>query len=82
MRLALWAIAAVLILLVVSGQKVRGYFGLNVGAPPSATQDATPGESSKRAESPPGNAQATGAYVGSPADDPNLHNSPTRRLGF
>jgi hypothetical protein len=81
MRLALWAIAAILIVLVFSGEKVRRYFGLNVDAPPSVTQDATL-DSSKRVESPSDNAQSTGAYVPSPADDPNLHNSPTRRLGF
>lgn len=90
MRPILWVIAAVLIVLVFAGDKVRGYFKGDAteiaressatgaaGDKPSSRGDANP--SANRAEA---RKNTTGSYVPSPADAPELYDSPTKRLGF
>lgn len=92
MRLILWMIVAVLIVLVFAGDKVRGYFKGNTVevARESSTAGAAADTSSGRGDPNPsaGRSEAgkapssTGAYVPSPADAPELYDSPTKRLGF
>lgn len=92
MRLILWVIVAVLIVLAFAGDKVRGYFKgdtVEIARESSTTGAAAdtpsprgdPNPSAERSE--PGKApSSTGTYVPSPADAPELYDSPTKRLGF
>ncbi len=92
MRPILWMIAAVLIVLVFAGDKVRGYFKGDATeiARESSAAGAAADKPSQRGDgnpspdrSEPGKApSSTGAYVPSPADAPELYDSPTKRLGF
>jgi hypothetical protein len=91
MRLTLWAIVVVLIVLAFAGENVRRYFKQDVTdvAPQSSPDRTAPDNFSKR-----GNVNAStdkpetekpsraGSYVPSPADAPELYDSPTKRFGF
>lgn len=92
MRPILWVIAAILIVWVFAGDKVRGYFKVDTAdiareSSPTGTAadslsrrgDANP--SADRSE-PGKTSSSTGSYVPSPADAPELYDSPTKRLGF
>jgi hypothetical protein len=86
MRLALWAVVAVLIVLVLAGDKVRGFFkkdAADVATASSSTgkaseTDANRGNAKPSADKP----QPAGSYVPSPADAPELYDSPIRRFGL
>lgn len=82
MRALIWIIVAGLIALFFAGDKLRGYLGGRPGdvaelnASPRASDEA-------RARTTDGERRpASGAYAPSPADAPELYESPTRRLGF
>lgn len=85
MKMLLWTIIAGLIVLFFAGDKVRGYFK---GEPIAEASDAGRDKVSKENARPPaGKAEAdqrstSGPYAPSPADAPELYDSPTRRLGF
>jgi hypothetical protein len=73
MKLVLWIAIGVLAFLAFQGGNVRRF----IGGDTSAAAPASPAPSADKPERSGG-----GAYAPSPAEDPNLHNSPTRRLGF
>ena len=85
MKVLLWAIVAALIGLFFAGDKIHGYFK---GEPVAKASDAGRDKVSKEDARPPaGKADAdqrstSGPYAPSPADAPELYDSPTRRLGF
>jgi len=91
MRLTLWAIVAVLIVLAFAGENVRRYFARDVTdvAPQSSPDATTPDNFSKRGNVNPSTDKPetekpspARSYVPSPADAPELYDSPTKRFGF
>ena len=88
MRRVLWTAVVVLIVLVLAGDKVRNYFARAPNEITAAKDAARDNTSTKEREKPPvdkadsDKRSASGAYVPSPADAPELYDSPTRRLGF
>lgn len=79
MKLAVWIAIGVLALLAFQSGNVRRFVGGDTTATTSlpAASASKPAQSADKPER-----NAGGAYAPSPAEDPNLHNSPTRRLGF
>jgi hypothetical protein len=71
MRLALWIGITALVFVAFNSDKVRKYFGV--------TEPEAPPVAERKVEKP--SDTSTGAAP-SPGNDPNMHNSPTRRLGF
>lgn len=89
MRLILWVIVAVLVVLAFAGENVRRYFSRDEAdvaiQPDKATSDAYSkrGSVPASADKPEAEKPSSGrSYVPSPADAPELYDSPTRRLGF
>lgn len=88
MRVLLWTTIVVLIVLIFAGDKVRSYFEGGSRELAEAS-DAGQGRTSAResvkppaAKPDPDRRSASGAYAPSPADAPELYDSPTRRFGF
>lgn len=82
MKALLWATVVVLLVLVFAGDKMRGYFGYESGVAEAPV--ATEGARNRTEKNKPDKEQpsATGAYVPSPGDAPELYDSPIRRHGF
>ena len=90
MRAIMWVIVAVLLVLAFAGDKVRSYFkadGADITRESAPAAVAPDNSLSKRGDPNPSPDRAaagknTGSYVPSPADAPELYDSPTKRLGF
>lgn len=76
MRLIIWMLVAAVLVWVFAGDNLRSYFkrDVTVVAQPSSPDEAKSDNSEK--PSPPK------SYVPSPADAPELYESPTRRFGI
>lgn len=91
MRLTLWAIVAVLIVLAFASDNVRRYFEPDVtDVAPQSSPDGTPRDNfSTRGNVNPSTDKPetekpspARSYVPSPADAPELYDSPAKRFGF
>lgn len=88
MRVLLWIAALGLIVILFAGDKVRGYFRGGTGEV-AQLNDPGPDRTAKRGTDTSSGSKtdteqsaSPGAYAPSPADAPELYESPTRRLGF
>ncbi|MGQ0523775.1 MAG: hypothetical protein ACT4P8_08970 [Betaproteobacteria bacterium] len=81
MKALLWTIVIVLVILAFAGDRVRGYFADEAVVAQESAAASGPGEKTA-GKNDSAQRAASGNYVPSPADAPELYDSPTRRLGF